>query len=365
MAPAENTNDGRVLLAVDGNSLLHRAFHAYAATGTRSRDGRGIWAVRGLVGQLVAAVERIGPDAVVIGFDDSTHSRRRDTWPQYKATRVEKLEALVEQLALAIEILREMGVAVVVPAGLEADDVLASAARFAPTVGARTVIMTSDRDAFSLIDEHTRVLRIINGGVEASPLLNAQRLEQMLGIRPDQYRDYAAMRGDASDNLTGVHGIGPKTAAKLLASLGSAQAAFDDIAGGGAAVVAAVGPGAARRLEDPGARIAWELNCAVMTMHTDLDLGLDLGGGRGCLPLESAAMQRAFAPHQPVWSIVDAVRVLADVGAGEGPDSQLRAHRDAVISEPAGPQPTTTGRGWAPRRLPPLPAKIDQLSLFD
>ena len=77
----------------------------------------------------------------------------------------------MSQLALAVEVLRAMGVAVVMPPGLEADDVLASAARFAPSVGARTVIMTSDRDAFSLIDDNTRVLRIINGGVDASPLL--------------------------------------------------------------------------------------------------------------------------------------------------------------------------------------------------
>ena len=135
---------------------------------------------------------------------------------QYKARRVEKLDELVSQLALAVEVLRAMGVAVVMPPGLEADDVLASAARFAASVGARTVIMTSDRDAFSLIDDNTRVLRIINGGVEASPTLTPERLEMMLGIRPQQYRDYAAMRGDASDNLPGVNGIGPKTAAKLL-----------------------------------------------------------------------------------------------------------------------------------------------------
>lgn len=233
----------RVLLAVDGNSLVHRAFHAHAATGARSRDGRGIWAVRGLLGQLVAAVERIGPDAVVVGFDDPDRSIRRDTWPQYKARRAEKLDSLVEQIALAVEILREMGIAVVVPEALEADDVLASAARFAAGAGARTVIMTSDRDAFSLIDASTRVLRIINGGVEASPLLTPERLVLMLGIRPEQYRDYAALRGDTSDNLPGVTGIGPKTAARLLAELGSAAAAFDDIAAGGHRVSAAVGAG--------------------------------------------------------------------------------------------------------------------------
>jgi 5'-3' exonuclease len=346
--------DGKVLLAVDGNSLVHRSFHAQAATGSRSRDGRGIWAVRGLIGQLVAAVERIGPDAIVIGFDDPQVSTRRERWPQYKARRSEKLDELVSQLALAVEVLHAMGVAVVMPAGLEADDVLASAARFAAEAGARTVIMTSDRDAFSLIDDNTRVLRIINGGVEASPTLTPARLHTMLGITPAQYRDYAAMRGDASDNLPGVNGIGPKTAAKLLAALGSARAAFDDIAAGGTAVVDAVGAGALRRLAHPDARPAWELNCAVMAMYDDLPLGLALDGGAGCLPLDPAAIRAAFAPHQPGWTIVDALRVLG---------------REVVV-DAARPRPVPEldqVPSWSARKikLPPLPKKIDQLSLFD
>lgn len=345
-----------MLLAVDGNSLVHRSFHAHAATGARSSDGRGIWAVRGLIAQLVAAVERIGPDAIVVGFDDPDRSSRRDTWPQYKAKRVEKLDSLVEQLALAVEILRDMGIAVVIPDGLEADDVLASAASYAPTVDARTVIMTSDRDAFSLIDPHTRVLRIINGGIEASPLLTAERLHLMLGIRPDQYRDYAAMRGDTSDNLPGVLGIGPKTAAKLLGELGSARAAFDDIEAGGERVSAAVGAGVARRLAHPDARPVWEFNCEVMHMHTDLKLDLDFVDGPGVLPLAADAVRRAFAPHQPGWSILDAIRVLS--GTDPAPDRLV----PRIFVEPP-----ATGSGWTSRanRLPPLPAKIDQLSLFD
>jgi 5'-3' exonuclease len=355
-----------VLLAVDGNSLVHRSFHAQAATGSRSRDGRGIWAVRGLIGQLVAAVERIGPDAIVVGFDDPQSSRRRERWPQYKARRVEKLEELVEQLALAVEVLRAMGIAVVMPVGLEADDVLASAARFGADSQARTVIMTSDRDAFSLIDDNTRVLRIINGGVEASPLLTPERLQLLLGVGPGQYRDYAAMRGDASDNLPGVHGIGPKTAAKLLAAFGSARAAFDDIAAGGTRVVEAIGAGAARRLAHPDARVAWELNCAVMAMHDDIGLGLDLdriSDSVGCLPLDPTAIRAAFAPHQPGWTIVDALRVLGGEAPPDSPRSQFgsaAAHRDIERS--------TSGRPEAARRpikLPPLPKKIDQLSLFD
>ena len=210
------TDAAPVVLAVDGNSLVHRSYHAQARTGMHSIDGRPTWAVRGLLTQLVAAVDRVRPTAVVIGFDDPDRSLRRETWPDYKAHRADKLDTLVDQLAAAVEVLREMGVAVVVPPALEADDVPASTAACARDRSARTVIMTSDRDAFALIDETTTVLRIINGGVDASPLMTAERLVMLLGVPPHRYRDFAALRGDPSDNLPGVRGIGPRTAARLL-----------------------------------------------------------------------------------------------------------------------------------------------------
>jgi len=81
----------RIVLAVDGNAIVHRAFHAQAVTGFRCPDGRPRWAVRGLLTQLVAAVERVGPDVVVVGFDDPDASERRTRWPEYKAHRVAKL----------------------------------------------------------------------------------------------------------------------------------------------------------------------------------------------------------------------------------------------------------------------------------
>lgn len=146
------------VLAIDGNSLVHRSYHAQARTGQDS------WAVRGLLAQLVVAVDRVRPTAVIVGFDDPARSCRRERWPTYKANRGEKLETLVEQLDQAASAMRELGVAVVVPDGYEADDVLASSAASARRAGARTVVMTSDRDAFALIDDTTHVLRIINGG---------------------------------------------------------------------------------------------------------------------------------------------------------------------------------------------------------
>ena len=350
-----------MVLAVDGNSLVHRSFHAQAHTGLKSPDGRPMWAVRGLLMQLVAAVERIGPDAVVVGFDDCEHSVRKTRWPQYKATRTEKLETLVDQLVQAAEALRELGVAVVTPAGLEADDVLASVARMAPTIGARTVIMTSDRDAFALIDDHTRVLRIINGGVDASPLLNAERLVTMIGVRPEQYRDYAALRGDPSDNLPGVRGIGPKTASALLGALDSAAAAFEDLSIDGGRVVAAIGKSAAAKLAHPDSRAAWALNCEVMTMRTDVELDLEPSGGPGILPFGSAQVRAVFDRHQLVSTTANALRVLAhDEAAAPSPAvSPIWTHRP------------TREYGWSggSRRPPKLPVptvpKAQQLSLFD
>jgi len=224
--PPSRAGQDRVVLAVDGNSLVHRSYHSQAGTGLHGADGDPIWAVRGLLTQLVAAVDRFQPDVVVVGFDDPDLSWRRDKWPQYKANRSDKLPTLVRQLEVAAEVLRELGVGVIVPAGLEADDVLASAARAVAAAGGTTVIVTSDRDAFALIDAGTHVLRIINGGVECSPLITAERLVLLLGVRPDQYPDFAALRGDPSDNLPGVRGIGAKTAARILAELGSAATAF-------------------------------------------------------------------------------------------------------------------------------------------
>jgi DNA polymerase-1 len=336
-----------VVLAVDGNSLVHRSFHAMANT------DQPLWAVRGLLSQLVAAVDRVRPVAVVVGFDDARRSLRRERWPTYKANRTEKLPTLIEQLTRAVDVMRELGLAVVVPDGLEADDVLASVAAFARGSGASTVIATSDRDSFALIDDNTRVLRIINGGVDASPMMTPERLVMLLGVRPSQYRDFAALRGDPSDNLPGVRGIGPTSAARLLTEFGSAAAAFDDLDG----VRTKVGAGVAKRLEHPHARTAYELNCRVMAMRDDVTLDLDLAAGTGVLPLAAETVDAVYRSHNLTWSAGQAVRVLADVESWE--------------STPPRPTPAWVEPGSV--RRPPRPAVpsiprrkvVHQLSLFD
>ena len=189
---------------------------------------------------------------------------------------------------------------------------LASVAAQAPALGARTVVATSDRDSFALIDDNTRMLRILNGGVDASPLLDPDRLAMVTGVRPDQYLDLAALRGDASDNLPGVPGFGAKTAVKLLQALGSGQAAFDDAANGGERCRAAVGTARAKALATPEAKERWLFNREVMAMVTTAELGLDLGrrAAAGCRstrtrsattysPLRAARRRRDPGAHPP------------------------------------------------------------------
>ena len=288
----------KTLLAVDGNSLLHRSFHALINSGLQTRDGRPTWAVKGFMSQLLGAIERADAQAVVVGFDDHTHSVRKVAHPHYKATRSPKPPELGQQIGFVIELLRNAGIRVVVPPGLEADDVLASAGTFAPTVGWRTTIVTSDRDSFALINDDTSVLRVINGGLEVSPILTPDRLHTMIGIHPSLYQQYAAMRGDTSDNLAGIRGVGEKTAAKLLSEFGSVQSAFDDVndaTAQGARVAKALGKSFVTKLGDAESQSAFWRNMEIMEMHKDLPLGLDLSGpGRGLLPLDADRVMAAL-----------------------------------------------------------------------
>src|SRR3954470_19931428 len=236
--------------------------------GLLDRDGRPVWALRGLVGYLARAAAHLRPDAVVVGFDCPQDSARRVEYPAYKAHRPDKPADLSEQIAGAPELLSAAGVCTVVPPAYEADDVLASSAAHARRHGWRSVLMTSDRDAFALIDDTTQVLRVRNGGFDEAVLIDAPALPEMYGVHPWQYRDFAALRGDPSDNLHGVRRFGATTAAKLLTTLGTVDAAF---AADAALLRTAVGDLAATHLLSPESRDIVDRNRRLMRMRADLD----------------------------------------------------------------------------------------------
>ncbi|MGE5830519.1 MAG: 5'-3' exonuclease [Micromonosporaceae bacterium] len=309
------TNAPPLLLVLDGNSLMHRAYHAAATGRLVDGDGRPVWALKGLVGYIARAAAKLRPDAVVVGFDCPEHSVRKVDYPGYKAHRAEKPADLAEQVLAAPALVRTTGLCAVVPTAYEADDVLASAAAHARAHGWRCVLVTSDRDAFALLDPTTSVLRVRNGGLDEAVLVTPESLTTICGVQPWQYRDYAALRGDPSDNLAGVRGFGSATAARLLTHFGTVDAAWAALDNGAEADVRAlVGERAADSLAAPSTRVAVNRNRELMRMRADLPMP-DLESAR--LPLNLLAMRRALALRgiilgRSLWALTGGAPPLTD-----------------------------------------------------
>jgi 5'-3' exonuclease len=328
-----------LLLAVDGNSLLHRAHHAMEQSALRDSAGRPIWALKGLISFIATAAARLTPDALVIGFDSPGDSVRKVDFPDYKAHRTEKHPDLRRQLDDAPDLLAAAGIAVVVPKGYEADDVLATSAALARKHGWRTAVVTSDRDSFALIDECTSVLRVLNGGIDGSPLLTPDKLPLVCGVSAAQYRDYAAMRGDSSDNLPGALGIGAKTAAKLLSVFGSVDDAYAAIdAGRDEEVEAAIGKAATLKLATVEARANVARNQRLMMMRDDLRVPA-LASMR--IPLDASVMQAALSARDirlgpSLWALTgsDPPSWYGERAYGEGPRLEGGVRERTIIIMP-------------------------------
>ena len=267
-APGDDRDRARderpVLLAVDGDALAHRAYHGYAG----GRGGR-----YGFFALLAAVCDEAPADGLVVGFDCRRRSARREREPAYKAQRGAKERELVALLDRLPGDCAGLGLAVGVAAGWEADDVVASAAAAAEARGWRCAVATSDRDAYALASEATTIVRV-RGGDRAVEHLTPRRLRRKLGVHPERYVAYAALRGDTSDNLPGVPGIGPRRAAALLAAFADVEDAADDPIG----CRSVLGPTAGQALLDDlatGPASVYRRNLALMTPRRDLPVDLD------------------------------------------------------------------------------------------
>lgn len=254
------------VLAVDGNSLIWRAHYALAKQHLTDDFGRPVSATIGFWNLVGAVCSRVHPDALVIGFD-SPVSNRKLSYPGYKATREDRSDLEMHlQINAAMEIATEIGISVIQPEGWEADDVTASTAARATELGWDCVIATSDRDALAHVSDSVTVMRLVSG-IDNALWMTPKSLFDKYGIRPDQYVDYAALRGDPSDNLDGVSGIGEKMAAKLLASFGTVQAALDAPAD---ELVAVLGKAKAAKLVEQADR--WQRNREIMEAKSTIDI---------------------------------------------------------------------------------------------
>jgi DNA polymerase-1 len=212
------------LLAVDGDSFAHRAYHGLPKTLTRA-EGRPAGAIIGFANMLIRLWEAEQPRAVLVAWDTLDEpTYRHEAFAAYQSGR--KFDAaLLEQLPLLPELAAACGFAVARAPGYEADDFLAAAARDEEARGGTVSVATSDRDAFQLASARTTILQPVRGVSELARIGPAE-VRERYGVDPAQVPDFIALRGDPSDRLPGARGVGPKTAANLLGQYGSLEAAL-------------------------------------------------------------------------------------------------------------------------------------------
>jgi len=210
---------------IDGNSLTYRAFFALP-TDMATAGGQVTNAVYGFTSMLINLLRDHRPDRIAVAFDLAEPTFRHDRVVSYKAQRDATPELLVEQFGLVREVLSALRIPVVTLAGFEADDVIATLATRSRDAGDDVLVVTGDRDVYQLVeDPHVKVL-YNKRGVSDYALYDEAGILERTGVRPVDYVDYAALRGDPSDNLPGVPGVGEKTAAKLINTYGGLDGIF-------------------------------------------------------------------------------------------------------------------------------------------
>jgi DNA polymerase-1 len=215
----------RALLALDGDSFAHRAYHALPKSIARA-DGRPGNMLVGFTNMLLRLWQAERPRAVVVGWDSlESPTYRHLELPGYQAGR-EFDDALLEQLDLAPALVAATGIICGKAAGYEADDFLAAAVRAEEAHGGTVLVATSDRDAFQLASERTTILQPTRGVSEITRVGPAE-VRERYGVEPEQVPDFIALRGDPSDRIPGARGVGPKTAAGLLRQYGSLDALLE------------------------------------------------------------------------------------------------------------------------------------------
>ncbi len=216
------------LMLLDGNSLAFRAFYALPAENFKTKSGLTTNAVYGFTAMLINLLRDEAPTHIAAAFDVSRQTFRSERFPEYKATRSATPDEFRGQIDVTKEVLNAMGITVLAEPGFEADDLIATLATQGDESGYRVLVVTGDRDALQLVNDNITVLYPIKG-VSTLTRYTPAAVTEKYGLTPAQYPDFAALRGDPSDNLPGIPGVGEKTAAKWIVEYGSLQALVDKV----------------------------------------------------------------------------------------------------------------------------------------
>jgi DNA polymerase-1 len=220
-------SDKRVLL-IDGHSMAYRAFFALPAENFTTASGQHTNAIYGFATMLLSLLTTEKPTHVAVAFDVSRTTFRSEIYPEYKANRAKTPDEFRSQMSYLHELVESFGISTFEIQGFEADDIIATIAKAAEKEGAQVLICTGDRDSFQLISDKTTVL-YPKRGVSDLVRMNAVALLEKYGMTPEQYPDFAALRGDPSDNLPSVPGVGEKTAAKWIIEYGSLKKLLSNV----------------------------------------------------------------------------------------------------------------------------------------
>src|SRR5579864_1690781 len=219
------TTAERPLLIVDGDNLAHRAYHSMPKS-LRSPDGRPINAIVGWTNMLMTLWDSQQPRSIFVAWDTlHVDTYRHKLWPTYQGGRVFD-DAIVRQLDVLPTLAAAFGFGVGKKAGYEADDFMAAAAIAETRRGGHSLLLTTDRDAYQLVNESVTVLAP-RAGVRDLVRIGPQQVVERMGVLPEQIPDFKALAGDASDNIPGAKGIGPKAAASLLLKYGTLEAVLE------------------------------------------------------------------------------------------------------------------------------------------
>lgn len=204
------------LVLIDGNAILHRAYHALPPF--TAPDGTLVNAVYGFISMLFKIVNDLKPTHIAVAFDRAAPTFRKKMFKDYQAQRPKMEDELISQIDKVHDVVRAFGIPIYEFDGFEADDIIGTIAKQCQMLNdkCQIIVVTGDRDLLQLVDNNT-FLYMPTKGLGETKLYDESAVKEKMGVTPKQISDYKALAGDASDNYPGVPGIGPKTAAKLLA----------------------------------------------------------------------------------------------------------------------------------------------------
>lgn len=254
----------RTFAVIDGNSLMHRAFHAVPPT-MNAPDGRPTNAIFGFLNMFLKMIDAFNPDGVVVAFDKGKPRVRMEMLPQYKAQRPPMDPDLHAQFPMIKELLAALNVPILQSEGWEGDDILGTMARLGEEAGCDMLLVTGDRDMYQLVTEHVNVVSTRKGLSDVA-IMTPESVDDLYhGITPVLVPDFYGLKGDTSDNIPGVPGIGPKKASALIAQYGS----LDEVIAHADEVKGKMGENLRAHIDDA------LLSRKVATIRTDAPVELD------------------------------------------------------------------------------------------